>query len=390
MRISGVAPVAARTVLGANDRISIGMIGAGRRANVLHATGFSQHADCAITAVCDPFRTNLAALAAKLGKVDTYGDYRRILDRKDIDAVVIAAPDHWHAPMTIDAIAAGKDIYLEKPVSNAIEPALRAVAAVGKSDRVVQVGLMQRHITHFIECAKMIRDGAIGQVTQTMLFWEGFYTSAPEPAQAPPADLDWNMFQGPAEHRAYKPSRQKTWRSYYDYGGGLITDQGVHVADVVHWYLNPEPPRLAAGAAQYAAVACPEKDQVPDQFSVSWKYDKFVMSFTNSAMPASDYSAQGTCFYGTEGVLLVNRAGYQLRPVKKNGGVERKSFAVKNSTTQGTLAHTRDFLDCVKSRRKPLVDIQTGFESTLPLLLAVLAVRQGKAISWDGKAAKGV
>ena len=398
------AAVVSRSVLGANDRIQMGLIGCGTRGNM--DSGFLlRHKDCVFVAACDVAKTKLDQTAAKLAqdgrKVDTYGDYRRVLERKDIDAVLVTTPDHWHSPITIDACAAGKDVYVEKPISNAIEPAWKMVEAARRYNRVVQVGLQQRQGEHFKEAAKLIQGGALGNVTHAVLQFPGGYTMPPEPNQDPPPDLDWNMFQGPAERRAYKPSRQRRWRAYYDYGGGLVTDWGVHLVDVVHWYLNADnkAPLLTSASAQYVNVENSEHDQVPDAFIVSWKYDKFVMSFTNAVMTDRDFALHGNIFFGPRGSLLVHRAGYQVRPgqVRRaiNGAeppppIEAKTarFAENYQNDPDTIAHARNFLDCVKSRQKPVADIEIGFHSTLPCLIALLAIRQGRSFTWDGKTAK--
>ena len=401
---ASVAAATARSVLGANERIQVGLIGCGTRGN-MDAGFFGRHKDCVIVAACDVSKTRLDQTAAKLSqtgtKVDTYGDYRRVLDRKDIDAVLVTTPDHWHSPITVDACAAGKDVYVEKPVSNTIEAAQKMVAAARQYKRVVQVGLQQREGAHFQEAAALVQGGLLGHVTHAVLQFPGGYTMPPEPNQDPPADLDWNMFQGSAERRAYKPSRQRRWRAYYDYGGGLVTDWGVHLVDVAHWYLGADAkaPVLTNAAAQYVNVPNPEHDQVPDAFIVSWQYDNFVMSFTNAVMTNPDFAPQGNYFYGPRGCLHVHRAGYQVRPgqVRRRPGdpeppppLEARvvRFAENYENDPDTIAHTRNFLDCVKSRQRPTTDIEIGFNSTLPCLLALLAIRQGRSFTWDGRAAK--
>ena len=399
------AAVVSGSALGANERIQMGLIGCGTRGNMVSGF-FGRHKDCVFVAACDVAQTKLDQTSAKLSergglKVDTYGDYRRLLERKDIDAVLVATPDHWHSPITIDACAAGKDVYVEKPVSNTIEAAQRMVDAARQHKRVVQVGLQQRQGEHFKEAAKLVHSGLLGNVTHAMLQFPGGYTTPPEPNQEPPSDLNWNMFQGPAERRAYKPSRQRRWRAYYDYGGGLVTDWGVHLVDVAHWYLNADgkAPLLTSASAQYVNVPNPEHDQVPDAFIVTWQYDKFVMSFTNAVMTNPDFGFQGNLFFGPRGSLLVHRSGYQVRPgqVRRIPGgpeppppIEARTvrFAENYQDDPDTIAHTRNFLDCVRSRQRPTTDIEIGFHSTLPCLIALMAIRQGRSFTWDGKAAK--
>jgi predicted dehydrogenase len=403
LKASLAAAAVSRPALGANDRIQMGLIGCGTRGN-MDSGFFLRHKDCVFVAAADVVKSKLNETATKLeqngARVQQFSDYRRMLERKDIDAVLIATPDHWHSPMTVEACQAGKDVYVEKPISNAIEPAQRMVDAARQYKRVVQVGLQQRQGLHFQEAAKLVQGGLLGGVTHAILQYPGGYTTAPEPNQDPPADLDWPMFQGPAERRAYKPSRQRRWRAYYDYGGGLVTDWGVHLVDVAHWYLNADAkaPLLTSASAQYVNISNPEHDQVPDAFIVSWTYDKFVMSFTNAAVYDADFARHGNYFYGPRGSLWVHRGGYQVHPAQPRRipgeepppPIESKTVRFKENYQDDpdTIAHTRNFLDCVKSREKPTTDIEIGFNSTLPCLLGILAIRQGRSIAWDGRTAK--
>jgi predicted dehydrogenase len=406
LQTAAAAAVASRSrsVLGANDRVRMAVIGTGSR-GMMVAGFLGQHKDCTFAAACDVAKDRLDKGVAKLAeagvKVDTYEDYRRILDRQDIDAVLVATPDHWHSPMSVDACAAGKDVYVEKPISNAIEPAQKMVEAARAHDRVVQVGLQQRQGEHFKEAAAVVQGGLLGNVTHAVLQYPGGYTVPPEPNEAPPPELNWELFQGPAPRRPYKPSRQRRWRAYYDYGGGLVTDWGVHLVDVAHWYLNADAkaPRLTSASAQYVNVPNPEKDQVPDAFIVSWQYDDFVMSFTNAVMTDPEFGRQGNYFFGPEGCLQVHRGGYEIQPGRRRrsrDGVEpppqiqarRRPFEENYEDDPHTIAQCRNFLDCVKSRERPVSDIEIGFHSTLPCLLAILSIQQGRAIAWDGKSAK--
>jgi predicted dehydrogenase len=405
LQASAVVALGSRTVLGANYRVRMAVIGCGTRGTMVSGF-FGRHNDCEFVAACDVFGTRKDALVAKMReagrKVDPVDDYRRILDRKDIDAVLVATPDHWHSPIMMEACAAGKDVYVEKPVSNAIEPAQKMVQAARTHNRIVQVGLQQRQGEHFKEAMELVQGGLIGKVSHVVLQFPGAYTMPPEPAQQPPADLNWEMFQGPAERHPYKPSRQRRWRTYYDYGGGLVTDWGVHLVDVAHWYLKADAkaPLLTSAVAQYVNVPNPEHDQVPDAFIVSWQYDDFVMSFTNAVPTDENFGRQGTYFYGPKGSIQVHRAGYEVRPARKPNNptpdapprIEEKlrRFAENYENDPDTIAHTRNFLDCVKSRNKPTAEIEIGFHSSLPCLLAIQAIRQGRAITWDGTAAKAV
>ena len=225
--------------IGANNRVRIAVIGSGTRGAMVGGF-FLQHPDAQIVAACDVSKTRLDPTLERFTKaqpavkIEAYEDYRRILDRQDVDAVLVATPDHWHAAMVVDACAAGKDVYVEKPLSNTIERAWTAVEAARKHNRIVQMGVQQRQGEAFKEAAEIVQQGTLGKVSHVALQFPGGYGQPPEPTTAPPTGLNWEMFQGPAPRHPFKPSRLR-WRAFYDYGGGLVTDWGVHLVDVAHW-----------------------------------------------------------------------------------------------------------------------------------------------------------
>ena len=392
---------------GASSRVRVALIGAGNRGNMV-AGFFLKQPDAQILAVAEPYKMRLDRTIDTLTKaqpgvkVDAYEDYRRILERKDIDAVLIATPDHWHCPMTVDACAAGKDVYVEKPLSNTIESAWTAVEAARKYNRVVQMGVQQRQGEAFREAAELVQSGGLGKVTHVMLQFQGSYGMPPEPAAPVPEGLNWELFQGPAPRRPFKPSRLR-WRAFYDYGGGLVTDWGVHLVDVAHWYLKADSkaPLLTSAAAQYVNLDNPDKDQCPDAFTISWQYDDFVMSFTNAIVHDWEFGRQGTYFFGQHGSLVVHRAGFETRPRPAGGRggqtpppnplqARRRPFQENYQNDPDTIAHVREFLDSVKSRRRPSGDVEIGYYSTLPTLLAIHAIREGRAFKYDAAAHKAV
>jgi predicted dehydrogenase len=337
-------------------------------------------------------------------KVDAYEDYRRIIERKDIDAVLIATPDHWHCPMTVEACAAGKDVYVEKPLSNTVESAWTAVEAARKHNRIVQMGVQQRQGEAFREAAEIVQSGQLGKVTHVMLAFGGNYGVPPGPAEPVPEGLNWDLFQGPAPKRPFRTGRLR-WRNFYDYGGGLVTDWGVHLVDVAHWYLKADAkaPLLTSAAAQYVLLNNPEKDQCPDSFTISWQYDDFVMTFTNAIVQDWEFGRQGTYFFGPNGSLLVDRAGFETRPRAAGGPgrggqtpppnplqARRRPFVDNYTNDPDTIAHCREFLDSVKSRKRPSGDVEIGYHSTLPTLLAIHAIREGRSFKYDAAAHKAV
>jgi predicted dehydrogenase len=407
--LAGASARASRShggVQGANDRVRVALIGAGGRGRQV-ALYFLRHPDCEMVAAAEVYKTRLDEAIARLTearpgmKVDAYEDYRRILDRRDVDAVLIATPDHWHCPMTIDACAAGKDVYVEKPLSNEIEPAWKAVEAARKHQRVVQMGTQQRQGKAFKEAADIVRSGTLGTVTHVVLQFRGNYGVPPEPSAAPPQGLNWDAFQGPAPRRPFRPGRLR-WRNFYDYGGGLVTDWGVHLVDVAHWYLNAErkAPLLTSAAAQYVLLDNPGRDQCPDAFSISWHYDDFVMSFTNAVVQDWEFGRHGTYFFGPRGSLLIHRSGFEIRPYpvdrrrQPSSGEplepRRRPYVDNYDDDPDTIAHVREFLDCMKSRARPSSEIEVGYYSSLPTLLAIHAIRDGRAFKYDAVAHRAV
>lgn len=406
----GAAATRGSSAPAASDQLIAGFIGTGGRANRHLIPNFKLHNNVRVAALCDVFKPNLDhAVTLVDGKVDTYGDYRRMLDRKDIDLVVISTPDHWHCPMIIDACEAGKDVYVEKPVSNDIDTCLKAVAAARRNKRVVQVGLQQRSGAPFLEAYKVFQSGVLGKVRHVVAVIPG--GSAPRggggaagrggpgqrtsEASAPPPGLDWEMFQGPAPRRPYSSSRQNNWRNYWEYGCGPLSDWGVHLLDIAHWYLGvTEPCRRAA--AVFGWFNRPQDDRFPDTTDVSWQYPNFVANFSSRS------EIVGTYFWGDDGVLFVNRYGYSVRPVTRNwrGSGEKPPFEAKEvelrdefppskPSFEGDVGkHIRNFLECVKSRQRPVADIEIAAVSTIPTLMGGMSIRNGgKAVVWNGNGA---
>lgn len=404
----GVAAAQPPKAPAASDQFVVGVIGTGIRANNALIPQFKFNPAFRIAALCDVYKPNLDEASALLdGKAETYTDYRRILDRKDIDVVVIATPDHWHCPMAIQACEAGKDIYLEKPVSNDIDSCMKAIAAARKYKRVVQVGLMQRSSAPFMEAYKEVQSGILGKVRHVVVInpggsarpqAAGARPAAPpaEPqASAPPPGLDWEMFQGPAPRKPYSRERQRSWRSYWEYGGGVLTDWGVHLLDIAHWYMGVTAPSKAATTV-YGWLNRPQNERFPDTMDVAWQYPNFVAHYSSRS------EVLGTYLWGDQGMLFVNRNGYTVRPVTTNwrssGGkppFQEKKVALHDEPANGAASfdsdcgrHILNFLSCIKSRERPVCDIEIGAYSTIPLLMGCLSIKhRGKTIVWNGRGA---
>jgi predicted dehydrogenase len=417
--------------VGANERIRMAIIGSGSRGNQVLGS-FAQVPNNVFSAACDVFKDRLDSTVQRLSvegnKVDGYDDYRRVLDRKDIDAVLIATPDHWHPQITMDACTAGKDVYMEKPSCNAamMEAAAKVIDVARRTNRVVQVGTEQRSWPHFAEARALLPE--LGGVTHIVLQYGGGTLPTTDPVVPVPAGLNWDMFQGPAPRKPYKASRQRGWRYYWDYGGGLETDWGVHLADTALWFMNAQTkaPKLTTGVQQFVGVENPDLDRPGNVFQMSWEYDTFVMSYGNMVIGNPDFPLHGTVFFGPRGSMVVNRTGYMVRPPEAGIGGGRgragggpagpgpttgraaapppaapvappKPPLETKVVTAGpelemvvtaTTLHAKDFLECVKSRKKPVSDVEIGFYATLPCVLGIKAMRDGKAYAWDSAGMK--
>ena len=263
-------------IQGANDRIRMAVIGCGNRAGRVF-DAFARQANVQWVAGAEVNKAKLDSFmspARQTFKLDMVGDHRRILDRKDVDAVLIGTPDHWHKRMTLDAVAAGKDVYVEKPVSHSIEEGAEMMKAIEASKQVVQTGTQQRSWDHWILGKQIIDSGKLGQITFVHTYW---YQHARAGSYAPVAleKLDWKQWLGAAPDQPFRPERFYQWRHYWDFGGGCLTDLMTHWIDVVHWYLNVEAPLSVVSAGHNYNIKI---WQAPDTVLVSlYELGKLIM-----------------------------------------------------------------------------------------------------------------
>jgi predicted dehydrogenase len=402
--------LSANRVLGANERVRLGFIGLGNRGDqVLDA--FLVHKDCEAVAVCDIYQPYVAFAARKSGtNPRQFRDYRKLVDLKEVDAVIVSTPDHWHALQTIHACQAGKDVYVEKPLSLCVAEGRKMVEAARRYDRVVQVGLHRRSAGFCKEAAEFIRSGGIGQVTVCRAFhiqneWPKGIDNPPN--EEPQTDLDWDAWLGPAPRVPYNKNRAfYRFRWFYDYSGGQLTNFGVHYLDMIHWALGHDAPlAVTALGGKYAIT---DNREVPDTLEVLWQYPGNTMvtfsQYNATAAPAGLRSGEIE-FRGTKGTLYLQGNGYEVVPdvvtpnafpirtpldrnVEKGWRTGAKTLIEARKTSGGapTSAHARNFLDCVKSRQRPNCDVETGHRSTSAPLIANIAHKLKAFLEWDGKA----
>ena len=369
------------SVLGANDRLRLGVIGTGLRGGDVMGW-FQKEPNVEVVALCDCYDQHLQrALQKTGGKAKTYTDYRRLLDSKDVDAVLIATPDHWHSRMTIDALKAGKDVYIEKPLTFTIEEGHDIITAAKESKRVLQVGLQQRSGEHYREAKREFVDtGKLGKVTLVRTWWHGnsYHLRKPNFTEKP-VGLDWKAFLGPLKYRDFDAHQFYNWRAYLDFGGGQITDLFTHWIDVVHWYVGEDLP-VAANAAG-GVFHYKDGRTAPDTISIQLEYpSQWVATFEATLVPGARGAAIEVM--GTEGRLLIDRSSYtyQAQTPRK---AEPAEPITRKATTSLEAEHVKNFLSCIKSRQTPNSDVVSGHRSALASHLGKIAYLKKDRISFD-------
>ncbi|MFP4499364.1 MAG: Gfo/Idh/MocA family protein [Candidatus Hydrogenedentota bacterium] len=381
---------------GSNERIRVGCIGVANRGGQL-IDALKPHEDAEIVALCDVDRNILEKAATELGgKLDLYGDYRRILERDDIDAVVIGTPDHWHALQTIDACEAGKDVYVEKPLSLKIVEGRKMVEAARRTKRVVQVGTHRRSSGMYAELAEFVQGGGIGKVTTASCYRiSNMYPSGMGRAETtdPPEHLDWDMWLGPQAWREYQPNihpyKFRWWKSY----SSQLGNWGVHYFDLFRWLLGEDAPTSAMSMGGVYAV---EDDRtVPDTL-------QSVFELPSGALVIfGQYEASGNPIFaksaeieirGTKGTVYASGHGYTVVPERggqfqnRDPRMEPTEGSDKGSNRNLTADHMRNFLDCIKTREKPHADVEDGHKSTTFAHLGNISLWTKARLEWDAKA----
>ncbi|MBM3728518.1 MAG: Gfo/Idh/MocA family oxidoreductase [Acidobacteria bacterium] len=400
----GLTALAAQRVAGANNRVNIALVGCGGRGRYV-ARLMRDNPDVAYTAVADVYRKNVDAAREWAGAdARGFGDFRKLLDLKDVDAVHIATPDHWHAIASVLACQAGKDVYVEKPTSLTVREGRVMVEAARKHKRIVQVGTQHRSAPHFMKIAQMIQGGEIGKVTFVRVW--NYLNMAPngvgrKPVQDPPEGLDWDMYLGPSAKVPFNPNRfLATYRYFSDYSGGFIADFGNHRLDTMQQIMNVSAPKtISAAGGRYVLQ---DDGDVPDFQTVTYEYDGFVVTYEGNNLnshgmggrtPGHKYYNQrgefdqpnGIAFYGTEGTIFAERIGWETfpEPPSPRRPAARQVKRVFENAEEPTRLHTANFVECVRSRRTPNADIETGHRGTSLALLGNIAMKTGKKLHWD-------
>ena len=391
MAVSGPST---RSVMGANDKIRLGVIGTGRQGRD-NMSKFKGHG-IEVAAVCDVYQPNLdQGLKAADENTKTYTDFRRLLEDKNIDIVINAAPDHWHALPAILACQVGKDVYLEKPTSVAVEEGRRIVEAARKYKRIVQVGTWQRSGIHFQKAVQIVQDGLLGKITfvRTWNYSNEYPDGIGNPLDSdPPAGLDWDMWLGPAPKVPFNSNRfgvgdrWSTFRYFYDYANGWLGDWCVHLLDIVHLAMKVDGPNVITASGLKFQLK--DNSDIPDTLQVTFEYPGFVCTYENRLCNGNSMfdHGYGIEFHGTEGTMFLDREGFQVFPEKTKVGKKNlnRTAAMQMERVNDALSdHVANMLDCMRTRKLPTSDIEIAHRTSSACLLGNVALRSKERIEWD-------
>lgn len=363
-------------ILGANERVRVAGLGTGGRCSYL--LGLASKAGAEIVALCDVYEPRRLAAQEKLAPSSRadYIDYREVLDRKDVDAVFIGSPDHWHVAMTLDAIQSGKDVYVEKPVSHTIEEGERLEKGVSGSKQVVQTGYQQRSWEHFRAAREVVASGKLGKITLILASWyQDYLTLLNGTSPVDEQKLVWKRFLGSAPEQPFDPLRFAKWRWFWDFGGGHLTDLYSHYCDVIHWYMGQDRPQMAQAMGGRNAIPAFE---CPDTISASYEYPGFNVVYNGSLVGSLE--GGNIVFRGSNAMLKINRDGFAVYPERvvpfEKTQYPEPEIAMR-SLGDGTVDHVKNFLDCVRSRKTPNADVKSAVAAARAAHLGNLAYRKG-------------
>ncbi|SIO66737.1 Predicted dehydrogenase [Singulisphaera sp. GP187] len=387
----------------ANDKIRLGIIGSGSRGmQVLETFLTNPEVDIVAVADVDDKHAEHCAKHVKSKRGNdpvTARDYHAMLDRKDVDAVIIATPDHWHALPAIEAVLAGKDVYVEKPVAHNVAEGQAMLRAARKTNKVMAVGTQQRSSSHFQEAVETVRSGKLGKVfwVQTWNYENISPVGLGRPSDTePPASVDYDRWLGPAPKRAFNPNRfHLLFRWFSDYAGGMMSDWGVHLNDIVLWALDAKGPESVTSTG--GIFTSDDNRDTPDTLQVVYDFPGCTLTYSmrkGNGLPLNGHD-YGILFCGTDGSLLLDRSGFEIipdkvilpygirqaqgdRPLRK---IDLEGRKVKGVDGQGP--HIRNFLDCLKSRERPTCDIEIAHRSTNTCHLGNIAFKLGRKLVWD-------
>ncbi len=366
-------------VYGANERIQLGLVGAGERGRY-DMSNFVKTGNVDVAAVCDVYAVQIDKVKQTAPNAKTFTDHRKLLEMKDLDVALVGVPDHWHSTIALDALNAGKDVYVEKPLTLRIEEGPMLVKAARVNNRICQVGMQQRSGKHYLEAKREYIDtGKLGKITLARTWWHGngyHLRKAPAELAQQPSNLDWARFLGPVKWRDWDPQQYWNWRAYLDFGGGQVTDLFTHWIDVVHMFMGADIPMSAVAAG--GVYNYKDGRTAPDTINVLLEYpQQFTATFEATLVPG--IIGEGVEFCGTEGKLYIDRGRYEFTPKGRNA----KPVVVKPEHVNLDMDHVENFLECVKSRKLPNGDVLIGHRSAQASHLGNIAYMQKRRIDFD-------
>jgi predicted dehydrogenase len=385
------------SVIGANKKVTCGLIGV-RGMGFSNLQAFLRQPDTECVALCDVDRNQLERRVADTEKIQgkkprAYTDFRKMLENRDIDVVIIATPDHWHCIPFVYAAQAGKDIYCEKPLANSIEEINIMVRAAERYNPVVQIGQWQRSDPHWQDAVNFVHSGKLGTI-RTVRTWsyQGWMGSVPLQPDAPvPAGVDYDFWLGPSPARPFNPNRfHFTFRWFWDYAGGMMTDWGVHIIDYALYGMNARSPKSVmamGGKFAYPDDAC----ETPDTLQAIFEFDGYTMLWDHGIGIDGGYYGRthGVGFVGNNGTLVVDRSGWEVIPEYKKNQPEMERVELQPSSGKGLDMHMRDFIACIKDRSLvPSANIGVGANVAQVALLGNIAFKTGRRLYWNASQTK--
>lgn len=394
-----------------DNPLRVGLIGSGwyGKADLLRLV---QVSPIEVVSLCD-VDSRLLAEAAELvstrqasrKKPRTYGDYRKMLAEKDLDIVLVATPDHWHALPMIAAVESGCDVYVQKPISVDIAEGQAMLAAARKHQRVVQVGTQRRSTPHLIEARdRIVKEGKLGQIGMVEIYcYYHMGSNSSPPDSNPPDYLDWEMWTGPAPMRPYNPmAHPRGWRAFMEYGNGIVGDMCIHMLDTVRWMLDLGHPKSVSSTGGIR-VRKGGKSNIADTQEATFDFDGLPVIWqhrTYGSSPDPKYP-WGLTIYGDKGTLKASIMSYDFTPQGDGQPIhvdvkyeldeypeDRTEKDLETHVAPAIRGHMRDFLAAIASRGKPVADIEQGYISTTSCILANMAMKLGRSLAWDGQAGK--
>lgn len=366
---------------GANGRIRMAAIGTGGRCQYLMKTA-NRVGGIEWVAVADVNEVRAAQAKAEIAPAATiYADFRKLLEDKSIDAVIIGSPDHWHVPMLLAALDAGKDVYIEKPLTQTVEEGITAIEAVQKSNRILQIGYQQRSYPHIVEARQRMQSGDIGKITLVQAYWYQNYQTATRPDVVPirASEVDWKYWLGSRTPRDFDVLRYRRWRWFWDYGGGTLTDLFSHWVDTIHWVMddyNPVTAQASGGVNFFKDWEC------PDTLNAAFRYPKDFLVTYDSTLVQS-FEDGGMVYRGSKGTLKLDRSGYSLfteDDARAQKTVRPTAAAAGKAKQDGTIDHMANFLECVRTRKQPNTDVVSAVAAANAAHYGNLAYKTGLTI----------